>query len=211
MYAKLEKFVYVHNIIGKFKIILKFIFLSNRCRWGLHHHLRHALIIILNASKWWGLKLSDLKFFFFDRLFSRLYICKLLTIVLIHDHKRVDKVWAWWSTHFGPCGALSLLLIVNYVFSSKIRFILGILLSNFINSLVEDRPREVNHSTCGPIKNSEHLAEFTDAVRFLSYLCVRVPWRGRCWTIGIFTDEWSTWGVAEVTHLWLIRWIRALQ
>jgi hypothetical protein len=154
VYAKLEKSVYVHDIFGEFKIILKIMFFSNRWRWLLHHHVWWALIDILNPSEWRSLRASYLKFFFIDWLFIRLYICKLLTIVLIHDHKRVDKVRACCSSDFVPCGVLSLLLIVNYVFSSEIRFILGILLSGFIHSLIEDWAREVDHSTSRPIKNS---------------------------------------------------------
>jgi len=61
----------------------------------------------------------------------------------------------------------------------------------------------VDHSTCGPVEDSQHLAEFANAVRFLSYICVRVAYRARCWAIGIFTHEWSTWGVAWVTYLWM--------
>ena len=134
-----------------------------------------------------------------------------MNIVLIHDHKRVDKVWACWRSDFGPCVPLTLLLIVNYVFSSKIRFILRILMSNLIHSLVKNWTREVNNSTCGPIKNGNHLTELSNSVRFLSYICTRVCFRGRRRAIRIFSDEWSAWYVAEVTIFRIIWWIRALQ
>ncbi len=188
----------MHNIFGEFEVIHETIFRSF-LRWWWRVLVWHY-IDTWSRCECWSFHLCFLNLILIVLYFIHTYVGKLLFIILIHDHERVDYVEAIrWCSRGYRC-SFTLLLLVNYVVFQLIGFIQWILLRDFNHSLIENNwTSVVINPPSRPVEDSNHLSEFAYSVCFRMLLMSEKEA-----VIGIITDEWLIRCVTPFTCLSLI-------